>query len=367
MEEEFIHLLALSLFPGIGPVTARKMLDACGSATALFKASPAQLEEQHEISATWIQKLRKSADIGTAEKEWNLCLAEGYGWASYQSPHYPHRLLHCADAPLLIFSQGKWPENPQYAIAFVGTRKATDYGVQLCRQLIDGLADCRPHIISGLAQGIDTTAHKMALEMNLPTLAVLGHGFRFLYPSANRALAKKITGQNGTLLTEFLSHQRPDRENFPKRNRIIAGLSDAVVIVEAAHSGGALITARIAAGYNREVFACPGRSIDWASQGCNALIKSQVAIMAENASDLKNTLGWGERTSRAIQPEFFPELSESESALLACWPNQRDWHVEDCIASTELPAAKVAALLFELEMKGVVKRLPGQVYRKILN
>ena len=268
----------------------------------------------------------------------------------------------------MIYTKGKCDLNNGKFIGIVGTRNATGYGKELCRKLINDLAAIQSNavIVSGMAYGIDICAHKAALDYNLPTIGIVGHGLDRIYPSAHRPVAVKII-ENGMLLTEYLSKTNPDRQNFVQRNRIIAGLCDATVVVESATRGGALITAELANDYNRDVFAFPGRVGDDWSAGCNALIRNNKASLIESAADILKFMNWEQpadsKTSN-IQTTLFPDLSDDEQNIVSLLRQTSDGlQLNEMSIKLEKAVSKISSMLLEMEFKGIVKCLPGNVYK----
>jgi DNA processing protein len=284
----------------------------------------------------------------------------------YLDENYPRRFRNCADAPILCYVNGTADLDPEKALSIVGTRNATDYGRQMCDELIRDLAG-RGHqflVVSGLAYGIDIQAHKSALKYRVPTIGVLGHGLDKLYPAAHARTARAML-ENGALLTDFPSKTRIDPPNFIRRNRLIAGLSDATIVVESGEKGGALITADIAASYDRDICAFPGRAGDSCSKGCNYLIKRNIAALIENAADLEYVLGWEDpsRAKAPVQQLLFQELSGEEQLLTDQFKRGEKIHIDQLCTGLEMPVGKVSSMLLGLEFKGVVETLPGNLYR----
>ena len=287
----------------------------------------------------------------------------------FTDPDYPQRLnaAGCEDSPTLLFKLGPCDLNLQHSVALVGSRKATDYGRTTTVRLIEEMAADNPLIVSGLAYGIDTAAHTTAVDNGVPTVAVLGHGLDIIYPSQNRALAKRIVEQGGALITEYPLHTEIKATNFPARNRIIAALSDATIVVEAAERGGALITANIASSYNREVFAVPGRLDDITSEGCNNLIVNNKAIMIRNAGDLFFQMGWkstfDKRRRKEQQQSLFASLTANERAIVELLTQNKEMTMDEIDRQSDLPLPKIASVMVELELKNVIRCLPGRVYK----
>lgn len=285
------------------------------------------------------------------------------------SPDYPQRLCECADAPLVLYYCGNADLNASRIINIIGTRHCTEYGRDICRNFITDLQRYYPDtiIVSGLAYGIDINAHRSALESGMQTVGVLAHGLDRIYPSAHRTTAVNMV-QNGGLLTEYMSGTNPDKINFVRRNRIVAGMCDATIVVESANKGGALITAELAESYHRDIFAFPGRVYDKYSEGCNLLIKSNRATLIQTAEDLLNAMCWPnplEQTSQVRQQELFPELTEEETIIVNSLKDCDDKQVNQIVVETGLSFSRVSSIMFELELKGLVKVLGGARYRLI--
>jgi DNA processing protein len=288
----------------------------------------------------------------------------------FSDPAYPGRLSYCEDAPLMIYYHGKPCYDAPRTLGIVGTRTPTDEGTELCEKLVDELAQRHPGtvIVSGLAYGIDICAHKAALKNNLPTIGVLAHGLDRIYPSIHRNIAKEMI-KTGALLTEFMSKTTPDKYNFVQRNRIIAGLSDAVVVVQSARKGGALITAELARDYNRDVLAFPGRPGDTFSSGCNYLIKSNIAALIESVEDLEHALGWetDEQRPKTVQGNLFATIeNEDQQKIMETLIEEKELNLNLLSLKCNIPISKLSATLLDLEFKGLVKSKPGGIYRVVL-
>lgn len=281
----------------------------------------------------------------------------------YLDKEYPKRLLHCEDSPVLLYCKGNANLNAEKIISIVGTREATNYGKDLTDTLIRDLAPYNTTIVSGLAYGIDIHAHKAALENNLPTVCALAHGLDKIYPGIHKSTAEKII-ENGAWLSDFTSNTIPNRENFPRRNRIVAGIADATIVIESKENGGSLITADIANSYNRDVFAFPGRVNDEHSMGCNNLIKQNKAALVQSAQGIIHLMGW-EQTEKPkhIQKQLFVELSADEEQLVNILKNKDSVNVDDICLLSKMPMSKVSGMLLTLEFSGIVKSLPGKMYR----
>jgi DNA processing protein len=359
-----LHQVGLTFIKNVGPVLARSLLMHFGDAEKIFKSSKEKLLRVPGIGAKTLSGIDLAAALFRAEEELNFIEKNDIQVVFYTDSIYPKRLKNCLDAPILLYTKGNANLNPPHVVSIVGTRNATDYGKLLCRQLVEELQQYNVLIVSGLALGIDVTAHKESLKQNLPTVGVLGHGLDRIYPFQNRATAEKML-ENGGLLTEFPSGTTPDRENFPQRNRIVAGMADATVVIEASLKGGALITAEIANSYNRDVFAFPGRVDDVYSEGCNFLIRNNKAALLTCAADLAYSLGW-ERAggSKPIEQLVLPmDLSADERMIFdTIRQHNAPLAIDDLTIKTNMPMSQLAMNLLNMEMQGFIRSLPGKIY-----
>lgn len=360
-----LHQIALTFTKNIGDHLAKVLVSYCGSAEAVFEASPKKLMQIPGIGANIIKQLNFPEALKLAEKELKFVKDNNIQTLFYSDADYPKRLKNCSDSPALLYYKGNADLNHSRIVSIVGTRNATDYGRQLCRELIEDLKPYDVMVVSGLAYGIDVAAHKESLRLDIPTVGVLAHGLDRLYPSQNKPTADKMLN-NGGLLTDFPSGTVPDRENFPKRNRIVAGIADATIVVEASIKGGALITAEIANSYNRDVFAFPGRIHDELSTGCNFLIRNNKAALLTSGADLAYVLGWEKSTNEVKKQAqlLMPlELSANESLIYdAIRKNAGQLGIDDLAIQTKLPLSQLAMNLLNLEMQGYVNSLPGKTY-----
>jgi DNA processing protein len=363
-QKELYYLLRLYFTPGIGHITIKRLLNACGSAEAIFKESKNSLASIPGISQHAIQQLSLLPNDKLIEQEINYIHKHHIGFCSITDPEYPAALHYCNDGPFLLFYKGRLPAAGKRLISVVGTRSATEYGKECCVQLIKCLAEYdQVAIVSGFAYGIDIIAHQTAIECGIETYAVVGHGFRFVYPSLHRKYIPSLISFGG-IITELVSNTKPDKENFPKRNRIIAGMCEATIVVEASEKGGALITARLANKYHRDVFAFPGRVSDTYSRGCNLLIKNNIAHLVENADDILTALGFMKKKKSSVtQTSLFVEMDQEEKKLIDILSNFGEISLDDLSLQAEYPVSKTAALLLTLEMKGVVVSLPGKKFK----
>ncbi|MCX2574833.1 DNA-processing protein DprA [Pedobacter sandarakinus] len=359
-----LHNIALTFIKSIGPVNAKNLLAYCGSAEKIFSASKSQLLQIPGIGEKTVESILKTDALDRAADELAFVQKHGIDVLFFSDENYPKRLKNCVDAPILLYFKGIADLNHSRIISIVGTRNATDYGRQLCKQLCELLAPYNVLIVSGLAYGIDVSAHKECIANNIATVGVLGHGLDRLYPSMHKTVSQKMA-LNGGLLSEYPTQTNPDRQNFPKRNRIIAGIADATIVVEASIKGGALITAEIANSYNKDVYAFPGRTNDVFSEGCNFLIKTNRAGLINNANDLIYYLGWDDEVKeqrRSAQTTLQLNLTPNEQKVVAALKDGSMAIDELCI-SLNLPQSKLAIVILTLEMQGILISLPGKVYK----
>lgn len=361
--EELFYQLALTFVPGIGAKTGRVLLEHFGNAATIFKRPLKELNKVAGIGEVRVKGFKDEEVLKKAERELAF-LVKNDIQTLYCNHRFPKRLSNCSDAPLLLFYKGNADLDTAKIVAIVGTRKNTDYGHKLCEELVDGLRPLE-HVlvVSGLAMGIDAIAHKRAVQFGIPTVGVLGHGLDRIYPYIHKELSEQMI-ENGGLLTEYPSETLPDRSNFPMRNRVVAGMSDVTVVVESHISGGALITAHMASGYNREVAAFPGRVNDSRSAGCNELIRTNIAGMITNAEDLIDMMSWGnEGRPKAVQKQLFINLSADEQKIVDLLQTKDSVHADELFHGTGLANSQLAATLLQLEMLGIIKTLPGKYYR----
>ena len=360
------YKIGIGLIPKIGPVLTKRLVAYCGSAENVFRAKRSGLARIPGIGEKIAEYIITNRNLDVADKEIDFLEKNNISALFYLDEDYPERLKQCEDAPVVLYLRGNTRLNRKKIISIVGTRNPTDYGRNLTRGLVEELAVSYPDllVVSGLAYGIDICAHKAALRNNLDTIAVLGHGLSRLYPSSHREVAAQIAAK-GALITEFLHDEKPESVNFVKRNRIIAGLADATLVMESGEQGGALITADIANSYNRDVFAFPGRVTDNYSTGCNRLIKTNRAALIESLADLVYQMGWQKTDKQpdGFQKSLFVELNDEESSLVALLRSNISLTIDQVALHAGLPMSKVSSLLLNLEFKGVVKCLPGKVYK----
>jgi DNA processing protein len=364
MYPDLIFLISLTRVPQVGCIHARTLLQHFGSADAVFKAPLSSLEKLEGIGKIRARSIKSFRDFQTSEKE--IKFLERYNIRALHMQHedYPRRLLPAYDAPVILYYKGNADLNHKRIVSIVGTRHYTDYGKQITEKIVRELAVYDTLVVSGLAFGIDAIAHKTAIRNSLFTVAVLAHGLTSLYPSEHRSLSKEMLKQGG-LITEFISTAKPDKHNFPIRNRIVAGMSDCTIVTETAVKGGSMITADLANGYFKEVFAVPGRLNDFKSAGCNWLIRNHQAAMLENIHDLAGMMGWDLRkTAIPDNPAVLSTpLNEVEQKIVAILKERQTVHIDTLNAVSGFPNSTNAGALLELEMKDLIFSMPGRIYR----
>ena len=361
-----VYRTAFASLKGINPVLAREFLQRTGSEQNFFSATERQLSAVMGFSNRIFDDRYRGELLEKARRETGFISASGIRALYFTDADYPQRLNDVEDAPLMLYALGSADLNCGLMVSVVGTRHATPYGLDFVGRLVADLKEkCAENVtvISGLAFGIDAAAHCAALKQGLPTIGVLAHGLNMIYPSQHRAMAAEMVRNNGLLITEYRSDAPVHKGNFIARNRIVASLCDALVVAESARKGGALITARLASGYNRDVFALPGRTSDRYSQGCNRLIACHTADLIQNADDLIDAMGWPRRKNGPEQPTLFRELSPEEQTVMECLTSRGEAHLTTLTMALGAPVSKVMGLLIDMEFKGLVTAYPGGNYR----
>ena len=356
-EQEQLWALGLLLMPGVGAVTARRLIAFCGGLEGVYHRNAEALRQIPGIGPAISRAVERNKVLQQAEKEMAFAQRNAIRIICYLDTDYPARLKHCDDGPVVLFFKGMAGLNPERVVSIVGTRKPSEHGRKFTRELVNGLAGNAGQVISGLAYGIDAEAHRAAIEAGVPTIAVLAHGLDRIYPAMHTKLAQQML-ERGGWISDFASGTLPDRENFPKRNRIIAGLSDAVIVVEAASKGGALITANLAQDYNRDVFAIPGRPDDLMSEGCNRIIRENKAGLVTSASDILYAMRWDQQSRHAKpQQSLFPVGDPEAERLweLLSEPRRMDY----LISMSGLSQGRISAILLGMELDGIIHVLPG--------
>ena len=368
-DTELLHLLALLKIEGVGDIVAKKLLNHCGNAENIFNTKASKLASIDGIGQVLIKNLKNKDAFKLAEAELKFIRENNINLLFYQDKNYPERLKHCIDGPVVLFSSGTIDFNNRKIISIVGTREITAYGMDFCKKLIEDLAPLNPIIVSGFAYGVDIIAHKTALDNNLQTIGVIAHGLNQVYPKVHKKHVAKIE-QNGGFLTEFWSTSNPEKENFVKRNRIVAGISEATIVIESAEKGGSLITANLANEYNRDVFAVPGRISDRYSQGCNNLIKTQRAHLLTSAADVVYILNWeidSQTTTKkaVIQKQLFVSLEADEQKIYDYLLKSGKQVLDEIALDCDFPIFKISSVLLNMELKGVIRPLPGKLFEVV--
>ena len=358
-----LHQIAITKISKIGPVSAKLLIAHCGSAKAIWTATKKDLSAIPQIGPATIEIINKEKDksLKLAEEELVFMEKKGVKALYFLNDDYPRRLKYFDQSPIFLYYKGSANLNPHRSIGIVGTRKPTEYGTIQCEHIVEGLKPYGVSIISGLAFGIDTISHRKSVETRQETIGVLGHGLDRIYPASNRQLSQKMI-EHGGLLSEFGHGTNPDRENFPMRNRIIAALSDAVIIIESANKGGSIITAKFADAYNKDVFALPGRIDDEMSAGPNNLIKTHKAHMIESAKDISYIMRWEETSNHSIQAQLFVELDPREQAIVDYIRAHKELPIDQLRHLMQIPSSELSSTLIQLEFKGIVRPLPGKRY-----
>ncbi len=356
------YQIALTLLKGIGPKKAKLLLSKLDSIESVFNDSYSKISSLTGIGINLLKQMDRKEALAKSVTYQDYFNKNGIQTHFYLEKNYPRRLKQCADAPLLLFSKGNMDFNSSKLVSVVGTRNASEYGKSICEELINGFIGKDIVVISGMAYGIDICVHQLCVKNNIQTIGVLGHGLDRIYPSIHKGAANKMM-LNGGLLTEFLPGTNPDRENFPMRNRIVAGMSDATIVVESKDSGGSLITAELANDYSRDVFAYPGNVGQIYSKGCNALIAKQKAHLITNSADFLKLMHWEEESKKIVQTQLFIDLTPEEKSIINLFSADSELNIDVISMKSNLPISKTNVLLFNLELSGILKSLPGKMYK----
>lgn len=350
----------------VGDILAKKLIVATGDVRQIFKEQASSLLKINGIGTHVTNQLFDKTSLKLAELELEYCIQNNIKTAYFLEEDYPKNLQQCIDSPILIFKDGNINLENERIISVVGTRNMTSYGRGFCKEFIQDLKGYNPIIVSGFAYGVDICAHKEAVKNNLQTIAVLAHGFEQIYPKSHKKYIHQVN-ENGGFITEFFHDENPLRENFLKRNRIVAGISQATIIIESAEKGGSLVTADIANSYSRDVFAAPGRTSDVFSKGCNQLIKNNKAAVVTSANDIAKMLNWDlrQRAAPKLQTQLFVELNKEEQKVYDYLLKTGKQLLDVIAVECHIPIYKLAPLLLQLEMKGIVKPLPGKLFEVV--
>lgn len=364
--DELLAMLRLQHVPNIGDVLAKKLISHCGAPTAIFEEKQRNLLKIDGIGTHTLKHLFETEHLEAAEAEYEYVKDNDITCTYFLDPSYPSYLKHCIDAPILLFEKGNIDFGQRKIISVVGTRNITSYGMAFCEEFISDLAPLDPIIVSGFAYGVDICIQREAIKQGLQTLGCLAHGLNQIYPKVHAKYQAEVL-KNGGFFTEFWSTSNPERENFLKRNRIIAGMSEATIVVESAEKGGSLVTADIANSYNRDVFAVPGRTTDKYSVGCNNLIKQQKAHVLTSAADLIYLLDWDmeQKQGKNIQRQLFIDLDETEQKIYTYLQSKGKQLLDSIALDCQIPIFRASSTLLNMEMKGVVRPLPGKLFEAV--
>jgi DNA processing protein len=365
MDDELRYKIAITMFQGIGPALVNKLIEHTGSVEAFFNDKKLNIEKIPDFGKQRTAKINREEALKKADKEIEFCIKNSIRMISSDSSSFPYRLKQIPDSPQLLYCKGDISFNNDKVLAMVGTRKASLYGKDACAKIIGGLKQRghNPVIVSGLAYGIDVASHRAALDNGLPTIGVVAHGLNQLYPASHKNIARQMVDEGGAVLTDFSTLAIAEPKNFLKRNRIIAGLSDAVIVVESAAKGGSMITASLANSYDRDVFALPGKTSDKYSKGCNLLIKQSRASLIENAEDVEYLMGWEKNENISPQIKMsMNDLSKEEALIYSFIEKNGSISLNDISFSTKIPLSKLMGILLSLELKSMLYSLPGNMY-----
>lgn len=360
---ELHYCIALTLLAGIGPRSAKLLISHYGDPEDFFNDKKLHKNSVPGFSKMRLKTLNRTEALLKAEKHVDFILKNKITPVFYKSKNYPSRLKNCIDAPLLLYSKGDFETNPNRCIAVVGTRNATPYGKKIVEELIQDLQPVNVQVVSGMAYGIDVLTHKACLKYSVPTVGVLGHGLDRIYPAQHKSVAKKMIASDGGLLTEFLEGTLPERENFPMRNRIVAGMTDATIVIESGKKGGSLITANLANDYNRDVFAFPGNIDSPFSEGCNNLIANDKAHLITSAEQIIDVMGWKHQLKTAVQTQLFPELKPEEKQVVELLKEVKELSVDNIANKLKKPVSVLNSILLGLELQGLICAIPGNKFK----
>lgn len=361
MEEEWLNRITLTHIPALGPVRIRSLIEYFGSATNVVNSNRKEWLRVPNMTEQSCKELKKKQYRAMAELEWKFVAVNQIKPLFLTDTDYPYRLLHCYDPPPILYYKGNAQLNHSKILSVIGTRNPTSYGKQVTEELITSLQQANVIIISGLAYGIDALAHKLALQCRIPTIGVLAHGLDTIYPWQHVSLARDME-KHGALLTEFCSKTQPDKHNFPRRNRIVAGMADATIVMETAIKGGSMITAELAFEYNRELFAVPGKITDPTASGCLQLIQQNKALVYTSPENLLQVMGWKNRQPIVRQTRLWNELSSDEQLIIDLLQKADSMFIDDLQVKTGKSPGWLAAVLLSLELKNCILSLPGKRY-----
>jgi DNA processing protein len=365
LSADLLYQISLTFVNGIGPVQSKLLIEHFNTAEGIFKAKKKELSAIEGIGEIKASQLKSFTEFNKAEEEIKFIEKHHVQPLFITDKQYPQKLLNCYDAPILLYYKGNADVNNQKSLSIIGTRNNTDYGRRIAEELIENLKEYQVTIYSGLAFGIDAIAHKSALKNNLETVGVLAHGLKSIYPHQHNTLAKEMLQQGG-LLTEFSKDTKADKHNFPRRNRIVAGISDATIVIETDVKGGSMITAELAFNYNKDLFAVPGRISDAKSSGCLKLIHQNKAILLSNAQQIVENLGWAQKKIKKQQQRIlFVDLTKDEQIIVDILKQKDQVSIDEIFLQSKLNSSAIAATLLNLELQNIILSLPGKMYQLI--
>ncbi|MFZ1749537.1 MAG: DNA-processing protein DprA [Saprospiraceae bacterium] len=362
MDERYLYLIALTKVKKVGPVIAKTLISYCGGVEEVFHASAKELMKIPNIGAAFLANFQPKTVLKEAELEVEFAIKNNIKILSYLDTTFPKRLNYFDSSPIIVYTKGNADFNHFRTVGIVGTRRPSEYGKLMCEKIVEGLLPYNVLVVSGLAFGVDAVAHKKAVELQIPTLGVLGHGLDRIYPAEHKSLSKKMI-DNGAIMSEFVSGTLPDRENFPMRNRIIAAISDVVIVIESKRKGGSIITAEFANEYNKDVFAIPGSVTEELSEGCNKLIKQNKAHLLESAADIGYIMRWEDLdATKVVQQQLFVDLDPQETLVLDLLRKVKEMTIDAITNQLSITPSETASILLGLEFKGMVRSLPGKKF-----
>jgi DNA processing protein len=360
-----IYKIAFSKLHGIGPVRAAQIISKIGSPEELFSNSLKTIWQETGLSKSILKAMKKEEALESAENQHNYNLKHGINCHFFLDKDYPRRLKQCGDPPIIIYSKGKMELNHSKVVSIVGTRNLTNYGSKILHELIESFKNEQIQIVSGLAYGVDILAHRLCIEHGLETIGVLGHGLDRIYPFKHRSTALEMM-ENGGLVTEYMINTNPDRENFPMRNRIVAGMADATIVIESKIKGGSIITAELANDYSRDVFAFPGDVDRPFSEGCNDLIRKQKAHLITSGNDFLTFMNWKESKKKQVQQkQLFHDLTSEEGKIVHLLEIESELHADVLCMKSGITPSQMNVHLFNLEMANVIQQLPGKRFKLV--
>ena len=365
MDTDLIYKIALTQIPKVGSVKAKNLISYCGGVKEVFSKSKSFLKKIPGIGETLATNIYYFDGFEAVQEEIDFIDQNKIEAHFFLDKSYPFRLKQIPDCPIVLYSKGNSNLNPEKCIAIVGTRKMTSYGKHFIKYLMEELNVYQPTIISGLAYGVDVYAHKQSLNNMMPTLGVVAHGLDQIYPSMHKNIAIEMIKNQGAIISEYTSKTIPNRENFPMRNRLVAGMVDAVIVVESAIKGGSLITAELANQYNRDVLALPGAINQTYSAGCNYLIKKNKAHLIEGVEDLVQLLNWDVQIERKVQKPLFQDFTDNQHKLFSIIHENTEVEIDHLQTKSGFVSSLLAITLLELEMKNCIVSLPGKRYKSL--